>query len=171
MRAAVILLILLLLSMCLTDEESGKSASHDEREILNIRAIDGDTFIINGERIRVIGIDTMEYKHEQKNYVVKKLGVKNISCLDYYGEKAYKFAASIFKSSERVEVKPVKKDKYGRTLAYVYVCNETCSDYSELVLSKGLAIVYVYDEYAKKEEYLETEKLAKELKIGLWSCT
>ncbi len=171
MRAAVILLVLILLSMCLTDEESSKSASHEEREILNIRVIDGDTFDINGERVRVIGIDAMEYKHAQKNYVVKKLGVENVSCLDYYGKKAYEFALNVFRSSERVEVKPIKKDKYGRTLAYVYICNETCSDYSELVLSKGLAIVYVYDEYAKKGEYLEIENKAREMRIGLWSCT
>ena len=126
---------------------------------------------LNNVKIRVIGVDTMEYKHPQKSYVVKKLGVENISCLDYYGEQAYLFAREVLENS-MINVQEVRKDKYGRTLAYVTVCNETaCYDYGELLLEKGLAIVYEYEDFEKKQEYKEIQEEAKKRKLGLWSCT
>lgn len=135
-----------------------------------IRVIDGDTFVINGEKIRVIGVDAFEYKHPQKRYVIEKLGISNISCMDFYGERAYLFAEEVLKS-HRVSVKPVKKDRYGRTLAYVFVCNATnCADYGTLLLERGLAIVYDYEEFEKKSEYKEIQRRAQLERAGLWSC-
>ena len=135
-----------------------------------VEVIDGDTFIINGKTVRVLGIDTMEYKHEQKSYVVKMLNVTNVSCLNYYGEVAYKFAKNIIESSREVRYIPYKI-KRGRIIATVYICNESCVDYSEIVISKGLAIVYRFDDYPKKSYYLRLEREAKEKKLGLWQCS
>ncbi len=152
-----ILIILILLAQC-------------EFKSKEVEVIDGDTFIIEGKTVRVLGIDTMEYKHKQKHYVVKMLNVTNVSCLDYYGELAYKFAEKIVKSSKEVRYVPYKI-KRGRIIATVYICNETCVDYSEIVLKRGLAIVYRFDDYPKKSYYMKLEEEAREKKIGLWRCS
>lgn len=164
LRAVLLLLLTLTLAACV---QSGTEAPPSYK----IYVVDGDTFALNNVKIRVIGVDTMEYKHPQKSYVVKKLGVENISCLDYYGEQAYLFAREVLENS-MINVQEVRKDKYGRTLAYVTVCNETaCYDYGELLLGKGLAIVYEYEDFEKKQEYKEIQEEAKKRKLGLWSCT
>jgi len=138
----------------------------------DVYIIDGDTFVINGEKIRVIGIDTMEYGHSQKSYVIKKLGIKNVSCLDYYGKKAFFFTKELLENPNmRIELTPVKRDRYNRLLAYVTLCNSSgCFDYGELVLERGLAIVYDYEKFEKKDEYREIQKRAKESGLRLWSC-
>jgi len=166
LRAVLLLLLTLTLAACVQSGTEEKSLPN-----YKIYVVDGDTFALNGVKIRVIGVDTMEYKHPQKSYVVKKLGVENISCLDYYGEQAYLFAREVLENS-MINVQEVKKDKYGRTLAYITVCNETaCYDYGELLLGKGLAIVYEYEDFEKKQEYKEIQEEAKKRKLGLWSCT
>ncbi len=154
----ILLAVLIVFSLC--GKFEGKS----------VKVIDGDTFVIDGKTVRVLGIDAMEYSHEQKDYVVKMLNVSNTSCLDFYGEVAYKFAKSIIESSKDVKYIPYKV-KRGRIIATVYVCNETCIDYSEIVLKRGLAIVYRFDEYPKKAYYLKLEREAREKKVGLWRCS
>jgi endonuclease YncB( thermonuclease family) len=78
------------------------------------RVVDGDTIILNnGERVRLISVDTPETKHPKKP-------------VEYYGKEASAFTKRMVEGKEvRLEYDWQRKDKYGRTLAYVYLKNGT----------------------------------------------
>ena len=75
------------------------------------------------------------------------------------------------KSAETIELEyddgSEKLDKYGRTLAWVYVDDVLLQE--ELV-KRGLAEVkYLYGDYAYTKELQTLEKEAKKEKINMWS--
>lgn len=80
-----------------------------------IRTVDGDTIVVNidhrEERVRLIGVDAPESVHPDSS--------KNTSA----GKKVSDFTKSYFKPGQilYLEYDRVKKDKYGRTLAYVWL--------------------------------------------------
>lgn len=112
---------------------------------------DGDTIIImhegKGEKIRIYGIDTPEMGQA-------------------YGRKAKQFTSQMV-FGKIVEVKPVTKDKYGRTVGLVKI---TDMDLSEELVKAGFAWVYTkYCDAPKCRDWVVLEKNAKEKNIGLWS--
>lgn len=114
------------------------------------RAIDGDTFVIDsGEKIRLIGMNTPE-KGEY-----------------YYTEAKEKLEALILNKTIYLEKDKKNKDKYGRSLRYVY----TDDYFVNLELVKdGYARSYLIepnDRYISKIKETETE--AKDKKIGIWN--
>src|SRR4030042_6833798 len=74
------------------------------------RVIDGDTLLLtNGERVRLIGVDTPETKHPKKP-------------VERFGKEAYLFTKEMVEGKEvRLEFDQQRKDRYGRLLAYVYL--------------------------------------------------
>ena len=58
------------------------------------------------------------------------------------------------------------KDIYGRLLRYVYIDNE---DINKKMIRDGFAVAYLKYSFTKSDEYKQTEQLAKNEKIGLWS--
>ena len=88
----------------------------DERFHLVERVIDGDTLVLKGgERVRLIGVDTPETVHPQKP-------------VEYFGKEASKFTRGMAEGKRvRLEYEQgaPQKDRYGRTLAYVYLANGT----------------------------------------------
>lgn len=112
--------------------------------------IDGDTFVDkNGEKVRLIGINAPEI-----------------------GERCYEEAKARLK--ELIEKKYVKlvydvkrKDRYNRTLAYVFV-NDL--NVNLIMIKEGYAVVYP-DRLNTRflNEFYSAEKYARENKIGcLW---
>ena len=73
------------------------------------RVIDGDTLELdNGEDVRLIGVDTPETKHPKKP-------------VERFGKEATAFTMRLVEGQEvRLAYDQQRKDKYGRTLAYVY---------------------------------------------------
>ena len=89
-----------------------------ESSNMNIIVIDGDTFRVcysnKCKVVRIYGIDAPEYKKPQKNYVIKNLermlgGKVNVSCLDYYGFKAFDFLDKLFKRKCRIKLSQLEK--------------------------------------------------------------
>ncbi|EQB63687.1 MAG: Nuclease (SNase protein) [candidate division Zixibacteria bacterium RBG-1] len=112
--------------------------------------IDGDTIVLeSGEHFRYVGIDTPE--KDQPFYLeAKELNQKLVESKEI-----------------RIEFDLQRKDKYGRTLAYVYV-GETFVN-AELVRN-GLANLYTVPPNVKHTEYfLKLQSEAKEKKLGIWS--
>jgi len=74
------------------------------------RVVDGDTIILDGnEKIRLIGVDTPETKDPRKP-------------VQYFGKEASVFTKRMVEGKNiRLEYDWQKIDKYGRTLAYVYL--------------------------------------------------
>jgi len=133
------------------------------------RVIDADTLELkNGEKVRLIGVDTPEMKNLNKP-------------VERFGKEAHEFVKKTLGLNKTVwlEYDQTKKDKYGRTLAYVH--------YYKLVEPEGRMITFIFcvlneeiirQGYARvdtsvpfrdMEKYNELEKEAREAKRGIWA--
>jgi micrococcal nuclease len=144
-------------------EQSGES--HDERpeKRLVVRVIDGDTIVVSpNEKVRLIGVDTPETVHPNKA----------VQC---FGRDAKEFTRSL------VESKSIRlffddsnrarhhKDRYGRTLAYVYLDDGTMLN-AELI-RRGYAHAYTRFPFRHVVEFRQLERIARSQAVGLWaSC-
>ena len=119
----------------------------------NLKVIDGDTIVLNGEKIRFSGIDTPELKQTclkdnekvgcgmlAKKLLVNKIGNNTPICIGK------------------------KKDFYKRTLAECFVNGESLSKF---LVRSGYA--FAYRKYSTK--FVEDENFAKTKKLGMWSMT
>ena len=119
----------------------------------NLKVVDGDTIVLNGEKIRFSGIDTPELKQTclkdnekvgcgmlAKKLLVKKIGNNTPICIGN------------------------KKDFYKRTLAECFVNGESLSKF---LVRSGYA--FAYRKYSTK--FIEDENYAKTKKLGMWSMT
>ena len=117
----------------------------------SLRVVDGDTIVLNGEKIRFTGIDTPELKQtciqddqevscgmSAKMLLVKKIGNNTPEC------------------SRRSTC------DYKRTLAECFVNGESLSSF---LVRSGYA--FAYRKYSKK--FVEDEEFARTNKFGLWS--
>ena len=119
----------------------------------NLKVIDGDTIVLNGEKIRFSGIDTPELKQTclkdneevgcgmfAKMLLVKKIGNNTPICIGK------------------------EKDFYKRTLAECFVKGESLSKF---LVRSGYA--FAYRKYSTK--FVKDENFAKINKLGMWSMT
>jgi len=117
----------------------------------NLKIVDGDTIVLNGEKIRFSGIDTPELKQtcmkgDQKVFcgklakmlLVKKIGNKTPECIRE------------------------GKDVYKRTLAECFINGESLSAF---LVRSGYAFAYL--KYSDK--FIKDEAFAKKNKLGMWS--
>ena len=118
----------------------------------SIRIIDGDTIILNSEKIRFYGIDTPE----------KKQKCKDRNGLSYpCGEFATNELKKII-SSGRLFCKKRATDRYGRSISICYVNGV---DINSLMVKNGWALAY--RKYSR--DYIDEEKEAKDKKMGMWA--
>jgi len=117
----------------------------------------------SGKCVAVTDGDTIQVMHLGK---AERLRLYGIDCPEKnqpFGKKAKWFASNlVFK--RLVEVKALNKDRYGRTIAWVYV-NDTCLN--EELLKAGLA--WHYKRYSKEKNLSLLEEKAMGMKVGLWS--
>ena len=119
----------------------------------SLRVVDGDTIVLNGEKIRFSGIDTPELKQtciqgdqevdcgmSAKMLLVKKIGNYTPECISE-GEDVYK-----------------------RTLAECFVNGESLSKF---LVRSGYA--FAYRKYSTK--FVKDEEFAKANKLGMWAMT
>ena len=117
----------------------------------SLRVVDGDTIVLNGEKIRFSGIDTPELKQtcmsgDQKVFcgmfarmlLVKKIGNEMPECIRE------------------------GKDAYKRTLAECFINGESLSAF---LVRSGYA--FAYRKYS--DNFIKEEEFAKENKLGMWS--
>jgi endonuclease YncB( thermonuclease family) len=118
-----------------------------------IRIIDGDTIVLNGEKIRFFGIDAPEVDQEcKKKGEIIKCGLLSKQVLeDKIGNN---------------KLLCIKKDtdRYKRTIAECFINKVSLSKF---LVANGYA--FAYKKYSK--QYIYHEKRAKILKLGLWSMT
>lgn len=139
--------------------------------ILVARVLDGDTLVlsagssvrspdgqpIDGERVRLIGIDTPEIAHDPEP-------------ADCFGDEAAAF------TRQRLEGRLVTleydfstgvRGDFGRLLAYVVIGDET---FNETLLREGYAEVFRRFDFREKRRYLALEAEARRRGVGLWSA-
>ena len=118
----------------------------------SLKIIDGDTIILNSEKIRFYGIDTPEIKQ---------------TCTDNYGHtylcgvKA-KLELEKIIGSRKVSCIKKTKDRYKRSISICYVDK---NDINSLMVKRGWALAY--RKYSKK--YVKDEAIAKLNNAGMWS--
>ena len=123
-----------------------------------LRVVDGDTIVLNGEKIRFSGIDAPESNYRgkeqtclineaiihcgklSKEFLIKKIGTNKVTC--------------------KREKEP---DQYNRILAECFVNGESLS---KILVKNGYAFDYAV--YSKKK-YSQDEEYAKVNKLGLWN--
>jgi len=133
------------------------AGAEGRRQAIVSWVIDGDTFqTSDGERVRLLGIDSPEYQPHRRK-------------IDPFGKEASEFAKKTLTGKKVLlegDVEP--KDKYGRTLAYVYLPDGTFVN--ESIVAQGLAKSRYYKPNGKhREELKAAQKAAKKAKKGIWS--
>ena len=123
-----------------------------------IRAVDGDTIIVNiagvKERVRLIGVDTPETKHPRKP-------------VQYYGKEASMFTANMVEGKKvRLEFDQNQRDRYKRLLAYVYLEDGTFLN-AEIV-KQGYGHAYTKFPFKYLNEFRQHEREARIRRRGLW---
>ena len=119
----------------------------------NLKIIDGDTIILNGEKIRFSGIDTPELKQTCLK------DDQEVPC----GMTAKRLLAEKI-SNATIECISEGKDTYKRTLAECFVNGESLSKF---LVRSGYA--FAYRKYSKK--FIKDEEFAKKNKLGMWAMT
>jgi micrococcal nuclease len=136
-------------SKSVVKEPSANAISHYDTATV-IRVIDGDTYVLSGDkRVRMMGIDTPE-KGEP------------------FANAATEFADSaLLGKTVQLEIGKEPQDKYGRILAYVFLGKTLIN---EVIIRRGFARVYIF---SGKERYngrlISAQNQARKEKIGVWS--
>jgi endonuclease YncB( thermonuclease family) len=121
------------------------------------RAIDGDTLELStGEKVHLIGVDTPETKDPRKP-------------VQYFGKEATAFTqGTVGGKRVRLEYDQQRQDKYGRTLAYVYLENGTFVNAE--IIRQGYGFVYTRFPFKFSEQFRQLEREARDAKQGLWGA-
>ena len=115
-----------------------------------VRVIDGDTFAIGQENIRLFGIDAPEAKQ-----ICQKQG-QNFGC----GIVASRVLSQLIGSALPVCVRK-SIDRYGRTVA---VCTVNGKDLSREMIAGGWAVAFT----RYSHEYVTEEAAARAAGLGIW---
>jgi len=121
-----------------------------------VRVIDGDTIVLDGdETVRLIGVDTPETKDPRKP-------------VQYFGQGAYEFTRSLVEGKRvRLEYDQERIDKYGRTLAYVYLEDGTFLNAE--IIKQGYGFAYTQFPFKYLEEFRQYEREARGNERRLWA--
>lgn len=119
------------------------------------RVVDGDTIVLDGkEKVRLIGVDTPETVHPSKP-------------VEYFGKEASAFTKRVVEGKRvRLEYDWERIDKYGRTLAYVYLEDGTFVNLE--IVRQGYGHAYTKYPFKYMEEFRQAERQARENNRGLW---
>ena len=117
----------------------------------SLRVVDGDTIVLNGEKIRFSGIDTPELKQTCMN------GDEKVFC-----GKSAKMLLIKKIGNQTPECISEGKDVYKRTLAECFINGESLSAF---LVRSGYA--FAYRKYSDK--FIKDEEFAKKNKLGMWA--
>ena len=120
-------------------------------------------FAWSGKCVGVADGDTISVMHEGK---AEKIRLHGIDCPEKgqpFGKRAKQFTSDMV-FGKIVEIKPTTTDRYGRTVAWVYV-DDICLN--EELLKAGLA--WHFKKYSQDTKLAALENDARSKEIGLWS--
>jgi len=122
-----------------------------------VRVVDGDTVVLDGnEKVRLIGINTPETVDPRRP--VQKFGK----------EASARTKALLDGKRVRVEYDVEAKDRYGRTLGYLFLEDGTFVNLS--LVEDGFASAYRYPPNVKyAERFRDAERAARAAGRGLWA--
>lgn len=118
-----------------------------------IKAIDGDSFHLGGQEVRLYAIDAPEARQECQDAKGKAY-----PC----GKEAAK-ALNAMLNEGGLKCEETARDRYGRMVARCSTL--TTADVGEAMVHKGWAVALTF---TKKTEYADAERRAKEAGRGVW---
>jgi endonuclease YncB( thermonuclease family) len=128
------------------------SSTRPASQIVGIaRVLDGDTIDLNGERIRLRGIDAAEDG--------QRCGLPGGGTWDCAGAATARLQA--LTAGRTTTCDPIERDRYGRIVA---VCRVADTDVQEVLMREGLA--WAYRQYSRS--YVTAEEAARADGIGIW---
>jgi len=133
------------------------------------RAVDGDTLQLeDGQRVRLIGIDTPEMHESDKLYRDARRSAQDKATIQKMGRQAYVFTRNLVEGRRvSLEFDVERYDKYNRLLAYVYLKDGTFVN-AEIV-RQGYASLMTYPPNVKYADlFLKLYQEARENQRGLW---
>lgn len=118
--------------------------------------VDGDTIELDGkEKVRLIGVDTPETKHPKRP-------------VEFFGRQASAFTESLMLSKRvRLEFDQNRTDRFGRTLAYVFLEDGTFVNAE--IIRRGYGFAYTKYPFRHLEHFRAFEREARETERGLWA--
>jgi micrococcal nuclease len=121
-----------------------------------VRVVDGDTLVLDGgERVRLIGVNTPETKDPRRP-------------VEYFGKEASAFVRRVAEGKRaRLEYDQERADRYGRTLAYVYLEDGTFLNAE--IIRQGYGHAYTRFPFRYADEFRAYEREARENNRGLWA--
>ena len=143
------------------------STTTDLEEVSLVYVVDGDTLVVTGSdgleyKVRLIGVDTPESVHS------------DASRNNEFGESASTHTKELLHDVDTLylEYDTQVTDKYNRTLAYVWLTNDT-SDINNMlnarILSDGYAVDKVYEpNHRYAEHFAQICQDANDAHAGLW---
>ena len=119
------------------------------------RVVDGDTIVLGGnEKIRLIGVYTPETVDPRRP-------------VQYFGKEVSAFTKRMVEGKKvRLEYDQTRKDRYGRTLAYVYL--EEGTHLNAEIVKQDYGHAYTRFPFRYLEEFRRYESEAREAGRGLW---
>jgi micrococcal nuclease len=153
-------------------QASPLAAQPDKVSCRVLRVYDGDTFACdlneNGqvdpphERIRLLGIDTPEMHYSKSN----KTGLD-----EPFAAEASQYAEQHLREGVvYLNFDLEQTDRYGRTLAHVYLAPDATETLNEALLREGLArVLFIPPNVQHRPQYRQAEREAKNQGRGLWS--
>ena len=120
------------------------------------QVVDGDTVVLeNGQKVRLLGIDAPEMEREGQP-------------ADFLAHKAKQVLAELVEGKRvRLEYDRLRYDRYGRTLAYLFLLDGT--NVSRELVCQGLAHVYTVPPNVRfREELLAAQREAISAQRGIW---
>ena len=122
------------------------------------RVVDGDTVVVSGiGTVRLIGVDTPETVDPRKP-------------VQFFGREASAFTTRLLlHQAVRLEYDQPRRDKYRRTLAYLYLRDGTLANLE--IVRQGYGHAYLSYPFSKMEAFRAAERDAREAGRGMWGNT
>jgi micrococcal nuclease len=121
-----------------------------------VRVVDGDTLLLDGdERVRLIGVDTPESVDPRRP-------------VEHFGKEASAFTRRMAEGKRvRLAFDQNRQDRFGRTLAYVFLEDGTLLNAE--IIRQGYGHAYTRFPFRYAEEFRAHEREAREQRRGLWA--
>jgi len=122
------------------------------------RVIDGDTVVVEGAgTVRLIGVDTPETVDPRQP-------------VQYFGKEASDFTRQLATGKRvRLEFDQDRTDRYGRTLAYLYLQPDNLLLNAEII-RQGYGFAYTQFPFRMMADFRALEREARDAGRGLWAA-
>jgi len=162
MKHLSLLFLFATLTFCSSNKSDFSETSEQSQEWYPVtKVVDGDTFWVDnatskGIKIRLIGIDAPE---SQKRWKREE---------GYYGKESKAYLTKLLKNKRvRLETDIDSLDRYGRTLSYVYLENDTFVN--AIMVKEGYAVIMTVSPNVRYVDlFYKLQVQARENNRGLW---